>query len=99
MSLKTDYVNDVLNTDVNTKRRYNMITNSDGTVSFEDVTTYTTEGDTFGAGDINDTNEAVNTLDSTVSDLSTTVSDLGSISDYDISVSGTTCTLTKKTTS
>lgn len=58
-ALKTNYQDDVLNTDVNTKRKYNMTSNSDGTVSFEDVTDYDTEGDTFGAADINSTNAAV----------------------------------------
>ena len=58
-ALKTNYKDDVLDTSVNTRRKYNMITNSDGTVSFEDVTEYQTEGDTFGAVDINNTNAAV----------------------------------------
>lgn len=35
------------------KRRYNMISNSDGTVSLEDVTVYQQVGDSFGAGDMN----------------------------------------------
>ena len=45
---------------MNGKRRFNMIQNSDGTVSFEDVTDYTQVGSTFGAAQINATNEAVN---------------------------------------
>lgn len=39
MVLKTNYKEDVLAAS-NTKRKYNMITNDDGTVSFEDVTEY-----------------------------------------------------------
>lgn len=57
MALKTDYKDDIPKTE---NRRYQMINNSDGTVSFVDVTEYTQVGDTFGAGDINATNESVN---------------------------------------
>lgn len=71
--LKTDYQDDVLNTSSNTKRKYNMTTNADGTVSFEDMTVYTQEGDTFSAKDINATNEAVNECLKSVSDGKTVV--------------------------
>ena len=54
MALKTDYLDDILNAEVNTRRKYNMIQNGDGTVSFEDVTVYSQEGSTFGAADINE---------------------------------------------
>lgn len=57
MALKTDYKDDIPKTE---NRRYQMIHNDDGTVSFVDVTEYTQVGDTFGAGDINETNESVN---------------------------------------
>ena len=60
--LKTNYVDDVLDTSVNEKRKYRMIQNADGTVSFDDVTTYTQNGDSFGAKDVNDTNTAVNEI-------------------------------------
>lgn len=56
MALKTDYKDDVLEG----RRKYRMITNNDNTVSFEDVTAYTQEGDSFGANDINDTNGGIN---------------------------------------
>ena len=59
-TLSTDYKDDVLASAMDGKRRYNMIQNSDGTVSFEDVTDYTQVGSTFGAAQINATNEAVN---------------------------------------
>lgn len=52
-TLNTDYQNDVLSSAMNGKRKYKMITNSDGTVSFEDVTTYTQTGSDWAAGDIN----------------------------------------------
>jgi len=60
--LKTNYKDDVLDTTQNTKRKYQMIDNGDGTVSFEDVTEYLQQGDSFGADDINDTNEEVNNI-------------------------------------
>ena len=60
--LKTNYIDDILNSDVNTRRKYRMIQNDDGTVSFEDATDYSQVGDSFGGADINKTNEAVNDL-------------------------------------
>lgn len=56
MSLKTDYKDAMFQGN----RKYQMIQNDDGTVSFEDVTEYTQEGDSFGAKDINDTNIELN---------------------------------------
>lgn len=66
--LKTDYVDDVLDTSQNTRRKYNVINNPDGTISLEDVTEYITEGDNFGAEDINETNGAVNQLNTDLTD-------------------------------
>lgn len=57
MALKTNYKDDIPISDL---RKYQMRDNGDGTVSFVDVTEYEQEGDTFGAGDINATNQAVN---------------------------------------
>ena len=62
MPLKTDYKNDVLDTSKNTKRKYQQTTNSDGTISLDDVTVYSQEGSLLGASDINATNSAVNEL-------------------------------------
>lgn len=59
-TLPVNFKDDVLASAMNGKRRFNMIQNSDGTVSFEDVTDYTQVGSTFGAAQINATNEAVN---------------------------------------
>lgn len=59
-TLATDYQDDILNSSMNGKRRYNLIQNSDGTVSLEDVSTYDQVGSNFGAGNINATNQAVN---------------------------------------
>lgn len=58
--LKTNYVDDVLDTTKNQLRKYQQIQNDDGTVSFVDVTEYTRVGTSFGAKDINDTNAAIN---------------------------------------
>lgn len=59
-NLPVDFKDDILKENMNGKRRFNMIQNSDGTVSFEDVTDYTQVGSTFGAAQINATNTAVN---------------------------------------
>lgn len=58
MALKTDYKDDVLSGE----RKYVIVENGDGTVSLRDVTQYTQVGDSFGALDINNTNEAVNSI-------------------------------------
>jgi hypothetical protein len=61
MALKADYKDDMFAGD----RKYRMAQNTDGTVKIEDVTTYTQNGDKFGANDINATNKAINGLMST----------------------------------
>lgn len=65
--LRTDYVDDVLDTSKNTIRKYKQIQNSDGTVSFVDVTEYLTVGTKFGAKDINDITKANNDLNKSLS--------------------------------
>lgn len=62
MSLYENYKDDILNTSVNEKRKYRMINNGDGTVSFEDVTSYTQNGDLFGAEDVNAITRKINEL-------------------------------------
>lgn len=62
--LKTDYKDDVLDTSANQLRKYQMITNDDGTVSFIDVTAYTQTGDNFGAKDINAVTSTINDVNS-----------------------------------
>lgn len=65
--LPVNFQDDILASGMNGKRRYNMITNSDGTVSFEDVTEYTQEGNPFGAQQVNSANQAINeSLDKSV---------------------------------
>ena len=61
-----------------TLRKYRQISNEDGTISLEDVTSYQQEGDRFSASDINSTNAKVNELDQGVSGLQTDVSTLKS---------------------
>ena len=60
--LPTNYKDDILDTSVNDKRKFRMINNADGTVSFEDATVYITEGTEYGASDVNRTNTKVNKL-------------------------------------
>lgn len=59
--LRTDYKDQILDASVNTQRKYRQVDNSDGTISLEDATTYSQQGDSFGAGDVNATNAVVNT--------------------------------------
>ena len=49
MGLKTDYKDAIFKE----RRKYKMIDNGDGTVSFDDVTEYTQAGTQFGAADVN----------------------------------------------
>ena len=58
--LKTDYQD---YTFVGNKK-FNLINNSDGTISLVDVTEYVVEGDEFGANDINATNQRINEMNS-----------------------------------
>lgn len=60
MALREDYKDDILDISKNEKRKYNMTTNSDGTVSFEDVTEYSQVGDSFGGADVNAITTVVN---------------------------------------
>lgn len=61
MNLKTDYIDDVFEGE----RKYRLSQNPDGSTNILDITTYTQEGDRFGANDINATNIMVNKLDTT----------------------------------
>ena len=59
MALKTDYKDYVYSGN----QKFKITANSDGTSTIADSTTYSQVGDTFGASDLNATNEAVNALD------------------------------------
>lgn len=60
--LPVNFVDDIINTDISDKRRYNLINNPDGTISLEDVTTYRVLGSEFGMEQVNQTNGTVNEL-------------------------------------
>lgn len=54
--LRTDYKDDVFSGN----RKYQMVDNGDGSVSFIDVTQYEQVGDSYGASEINEQNEVIN---------------------------------------
>lgn len=85
--LKENYSDDVFEG----KRKYQITDNSDGTKSIDDVTSYTSEGDLFGANDINVTNKAINRSNSKKS-ITLTSSGWSSSAPYTqtVSVSGMT---------
>lgn len=58
--LPTNFKDDVLGSQMGGKRRYRLINNEDGTISFEDVTEYSQTGSDFGSAQMNATNLAVN---------------------------------------
>lgn len=58
--LKTDYKDDVINTELAADRKFGEVTNEDGTFSYNDVTPYTQEGDEYGAEQINHENMHTN---------------------------------------
>lgn len=70
MALKTNYKDDVFTGN----RKYKQTSNSDGSISLEDTTEYTQEGDIFAAKDINDTNTAVNANETSITNLTSKVS-------------------------
>lgn len=61
MALPTNFKDDILKSG-ETKRKYKMINNPDGTVSFDDVTNYQQVGSDFGAKQVNETNKAINNI-------------------------------------
>lgn len=67
--LKTNYKDDVLDASKNEKRKFRIIQNDDGTVSFDDATEYTQQGDAFGAADINATNAKINEQSQSLTNL------------------------------
>ena len=61
MALRTDFKDSVpKNTTEN--KKYKMTNNSDNTVSFTDVTVYSQEGSSYGAKEINEEREAINSV-------------------------------------
>lgn len=64
--LRTDYQDDIFSGN----RKYQMITNGDGTISLVDVTQYTQVGDVYGAAEINEQNDVINNKGIVVSNTS-----------------------------
>lgn len=60
--LPVNFEDDIIDTTVSDKRRYNLINNSDGTVSLDDVTTYKKVGNNFGKEQVNKINGTINQL-------------------------------------
>lgn len=69
MALKIDYKDAVYTGN----RKYTQSNNADGTISLVDATAYSTEGDPFGAADVNATNSAVNANSDNISALQQTI--------------------------
>lgn len=61
MALRTDFKDSVLK-NTNENKKYKMTNNSDNTVSFTDVTEYSQEGSPYGAKEVNEEREAINSL-------------------------------------
>lgn len=59
--LSTDFKDDILASQ-NSKRKYTQVNNSDGTVSFQDSTAYSQVGSSYGAKEIIEEREAINTI-------------------------------------
>ena len=59
MALRTDFKDSVLK-DATGNKKYKMTNNSDNTVSFTDVTEYSQEGSSYGAKEVNEEREAIN---------------------------------------
>lgn len=79
MALKTNYKDDAFSGE----RKYQMRNNSDGTVSFIDVTNYSQQGDVFSAGDINTTNAKVNEIESLVEGMGDRIVETGINDDWE----------------
>ena len=61
MALSTDFKDSVLK-NTSGKKQYKMTNNSNNTVSFDDVTEYSQEGSAYGAKEINEEREAINSV-------------------------------------
>lgn len=58
--LLTNFKDDILAESMEGRRRYQMITNEDGTVSFVDVTEYAQVGSEFGQAEVNAIHREIN---------------------------------------
>ena len=72
--LKTNYKDRLLDTSVNTERKFNLVDSGGNViasgVSLRDITQYSQEGDTFGAADINKITATINEQNNNLGGLS-----------------------------
>ena len=72
---RTDYKDQLLDSSVNTKRKYDLVDESGNVVaqnvSFEDKTAYSQNGDTFGAAEVNKIHKELNGLNDSLEDKTT----------------------------
>lgn len=59
-TLATDFKDDILAESMDGKRRYRLVANGDGTYCLEDASTYEQVGSIYGAKQVNEANEAIN---------------------------------------
>ena len=85
--LKTDYVDDVINTELASDRKFSEVDNGDGTKSYEDQTPYAAQGDDYGAKQINfentHCNYAIESADRMYEGVDLTVEFAEEIAEYD----------------
>ena len=91
--LPVNFQDDIIDTSVTDKRRYNFIENSDGTKSLEDVTTYLQIGTDYGAKEINVQNQAINDLIDSNSNVVKAVEQDFVLQKRTLSFIGTTCNI------
>lgn len=91
MALKTDYKDDVFEGN----RKYTISTDAQGVSEIADTTSYTQDGDQFGANDINATNKAINHINHTTEVTLTVSGWTGSAAPYTqtVNVAGATADL------
>lgn len=75
MSVKTTYKNDMFAG----PRKYKVTQNDDGTISLEDVTEYTQDGDILSAEDMNNFGKAINQNSEDIATTNKNVDDLKSV--------------------
>ena len=91
--LPVNFQDDIIDTSVTDKRRYNFIENSDGTKSLEDVTTYLQIGTDYGSKELNAQNQAINDLIDSNSNVVKAVEQDFVLQKRTLSFIGTTCNI------
>lgn len=61
-NLSIDFKDDILNSSMNKKRKYQKVDNNDGSFSLDDVTVYSQEGSEYGAKEIIEERKAINNI-------------------------------------